>query len=182
MRYTFPVIIAIALSAGTLMAQDGTIAAYFTDDGITYSRFIDYAAFTYDAHIVIYVEDDVYGAAYSLDFDGTGLNLIDETYPEGSFHVGDMLSGVEVGLNNPVSGYGGQPVFVGTATFFNNIYPNVPDVTFEIEPAQIYQTPVYSDGAVLQPLSGLASAIGNHAGVVESDEGTTWGEVKALFR
>ena len=182
MRRPLVVIIALLLSTSPLLAQDGTIAAYFTQDGVNYSRFVDFAAFSYDAHIIIYVEDNVEGAAYSLDVVGSGLNLVDQTYPENSFHVGDILSGVEVGLMNPVSGQGGQPVFVGTATFFNNIYPNVPNVSFEIMPAELYQTPVYSDGAVLQPLSGLVSALGDHAGVVGADEGMTWGRVKALCR
>jgi hypothetical protein len=182
MRGLLLVIFALVLSITPLLAQEGTIAAYFTADGINYSRFVDFAAFTYDAHIMIYVEDDVHGAAYSLDFDGTGLNLVEETYPENSFHTGDMLTGVEVSLFNPASGYGGQAVFVGTATFFNSIYPNVPDVTFEIMPAQFYQTPVYSDGAVAQPLSSLVSAIGDHAGALEPEDEITWGRVKALYR
>ena len=183
MKLMVLLVLALAVSAVPLQAQDGTIALYFTEDGLNYSRYVDFSDFTIEAYVIVYVEDIVTGALYRLEMDGIDVMVISETYTPGSIVIGDMLSGVAVSLPFPESGFGGEPVFVGTVTFLNLAAPGVPEVDFQIVPHPTQGTPVYSDASFLmQPLTGLSSGIGVGAGVPDTDHEFTWGRVKSLYR
>ena len=172
------VILALVVSATPLLAQEGTIAAYFTVNEVEYSRFAQYSAFTYDAIVTIHVEDVVRGGSFKLIKDSADISLINETYPP-SIQVGSVATGLDIGFYDPAFGFLGEPVVIATATYLNNIYPAIPNVEFEVVAAFENADPVYADSeAVLHPLVGKKSGLGD---TVANDD-ATWGGVKALYR
>jgi hypothetical protein len=173
------VIIALVAAVTPVLAQEGTIAVYFSPNGVQSSRYAQYSDFLYEAYVTIYVEDVVRGASFALDIANAEVSLISETYPAGTVYVGDMLTGVDLGLVDPLYGYLGNPCVVGSATLLNNVYPAIPNVDFMILPTAGQAFPIYAAAdSQTYPLLGMPSALGD---TIANDD-MTWSGVKNLFQ
>ena len=175
------VILALVVSATPLLAAEGTIGVYFTENGVDYSRYAQFAGndgpLIY-GHVILFVEDVVRGGSFMMTVDSPEVAVISEAYPP-NVAIGSIMTGLDLGLNDPIFGFLGAPVELVTVTMINNVYPRVPNVNFDIVAAFSNAAPIYADGgAVVYPLVGLPAALGD---TVDNENGS-WSNVKALFR
>lgn len=129
----------------------------------------------YTGYVIIFVEEVVSGAAYSMEVIGNEAIVISQAFPPG-LQIGDaLLGGVEIGLTDPVYGFLGTPVVISTIEVLNAVYPQPAHVELVIGAPNGYTTAVYANGAAeLAVLETCQAAVAN--------EDLTFSNVKALFR
>ena len=122
------------------------------------------------------VERMVAGASFKLELDPM-IMLLTATYPEG-LAVGDILTGVDLGLSNPIPAFFGDPALLCTLqlTTFDNL--------MDMAPLTITNHPNYDDPLVSDPLGNLMVVDGltGYLTIPVSSESKSWGEVKSLYR
>ncbi|MBT3317765.1 hypothetical protein HN388_07265, partial [bacterium] len=91
--------------------------------------------------------------------------------------IGNILTGVEIGLNEPVTAYYGVPALAATLTMttFENLMDNAP-LTVTTHPD--YAAPIISDhNGYLREVLGWTS----YLSIPVSNDNVSWGSVKALY-
>lgn len=113
-----PLILALALAcllcASSALAEDCTIAAY-GDPGGTWNLITPFYGEYFSVYVVLFAEDTVAAAAYSITFPELGNSLFlagRNPGPGGNGLVIDEATGTNVALGECVIGFGGQPVLV----------------------------------------------------------------------
>jgi hypothetical protein len=160
-------------------AQEGLIGGYLDfGDGLYYPGAGNFNDQIFDVYIIIRVEDIVRGASFKAEIlPWSDFQMIHESYPP-NIHVGDVLSGLDIGFTDPMYGFDNAPVIVCTMTMLNMVYPNFMYGAMTIGPASANATPIYADGdALLHPLSTSWFELECIA-----NEEATWGRVKTLYR
>jgi hypothetical protein len=180
MKYLLTLLLlTIMIAAVPAAAQIEHIGVYFTYNGEDYSRYAHFNDFIISGYVIAYVEDVVRGASFKMTMSyDYGLTLLDEVYPA-NVHVGDIMSGLDIGYVNPMYGYFRNPVFLCNVIFVNDNYPGYPGAVLYIKPAFKHDTPLYADAnAVVHPIAGAMSYLGSTI----ANEKKTWGDVKSLYR
>ena len=170
------------LVATNVCAQDKSIGVYFdtagTQNGKTSTAEWGHPApAPFDAYVIAFAEMVVGGAAFKLEMN-PAINFVGASYPAG-IQIGEIRTGIEIGLTNPVVGYFGYPVRLATVsiwpgwTAFSDALmcivpwtPNYPDVTLS------------DNQGVLYPAEGRCA----HFSVVVPGDETSWGSVKSLYQ
>lgn len=174
----FLVMLGVVALAGAAFAQGETTIGVFWDTAATQT--LRTTAGGYDVNHTAYIycvnsEQVVGGAAFMLVKD-TRLTDIGQTFPAG-VQIGDLYTGIQIGLTTPQIGYFGTPVWLGTVTYWA--------ANFLLENAEISVVAYPAEGAIL--LSDQNGELREVAGgtayltiPVDNDE-TSWGAVKNLY-
>lgn len=174
----FLVMLGVVALAGAAFAQGETTIGVFWDTAATQT--LRTAAGGFDVNHTAYIycvdsEQVVGGAAFMLAKD-TRLTDIGQVFPAG-VQIGDLYTGLQIGLTTPQIGYYGTPVWLGTVTYWA--------ANLLLENAEISVVAYPAEGAIL--LSDHNGELREVAGgtayltiPVDNDE-TSWGAVKNLY-
>jgi hypothetical protein len=170
-------VVAILAFAVSSYAQETTIGVFFDEDATQYfASFNGGFGEVHTAYVfVTNAEQMVGGMAFKLDLDPQ-IMLLQTEYPAG-LAIGNILTGVEIGLNEPVTAYYGVPALAATLTMttFENLMDNAP-LTVTTHPD--YAAPIISDhNGYLREVLGWTS----YLSIPVSNDNVSWGSVKALY-
>ncbi len=169
-------VVAIAIPA---VAQENAVLGVYFDLDATQNTAIDNGGVdvTHTAYVMVKDgEQMVGGAAFKLLLDPRIL-LTDVSYPYG-FQYGEITGfGIEVGLNQPVIGYYGNPALIATLSLntLNNLMDNA---VIQILPNEKYTGITISDDmGHLREVPG----VNGYLTIPVPDETTSWGSMKSLY-
>jgi len=129
----------------------------------------------YTGYVIIFVEDIVQGASYSLELVGTEAAVFGQDFTDG-LQIGDAFAGgIEVGLTDKQYGFSAMPVIIQSVTLLNTVYPAPAHVELFVTPHPAYGSAVYADG------EEVIHSLGICQGAVSNEEGT-FSEMKSLYR
>lgn len=169
----------IALLAAPAMASTPfpSVGVYFNPQGTqSYATLNGGFDETHTAYVIAFAEALVGGAAFKIDIYPEIMILIGE-YPMG-VQFGELLTGIEIGLTNPVVGFFGQPVRLATLTLFTG-EALIDYGRLNVIPHPNYNSVVLADGnANLFPAAGVCAWLT----IPVPNEQSSWGQVKSLFQ
>lgn len=166
------------LAATPAMAQVPSIGVYFDAAGTQNTAILNggFDEF-HTAYVIGHAEALVGGAAFALDI-FPRITILNAVYPAG-IQIGDLYTGIEIGLSEPVIGFFNQPVLLGTLTLWTGEYL--------LNYARINVVPWWpryesvmmanAQGALI-PAAGRCSWLS----VPVPNESNSWGNVKALYQ
>lgn len=165
--------VAAMIVAMPVLVQADSVGVYFDTDGT--SNFLASEAFVVDAYVVVFAESMVAGAAFMVTMDPHYM-LLNTVYPAG-LQIGEPMTGVELGLNDPVVGYYGNPALVATMTLMQVNPGEVTNINIISHPT--YDSVIYADHTgVLFEADGLGAVLSAEV----ANDFASFGEVKNLFR
>ncbi len=152
---------AVLLVAVPAAAQT-TIGVYFDEEGTSLYGFAGTLPEAATCYILVDgMEDLLSGAAFTVDIDPR-VTAFPPSWPLGSTALGDLASGVEIGLENPVPVFAGQKGLLGSFTVIADY--NIDDAMFTVGTHPQYATPVVANNQALQSEAlGLTSYLKIHA-------------------
>ena len=156
-----------------VLVQADSIGVYFDTDGT--SNYLVSDDFVVEAYVIVFAESMIAGAAFQMTMD-PHYALLNTVYPAG-LQIGAPLTGVELGMTEPVVGYYGVPAVVATLTLMQVNAGEVTNINIINHPD--YQNVIYADhtGVVFN-----ADGLGATLGADVSNDSASFGEVKNLFR
>lgn len=181
MKKSFGLLALLALVLATSAAAQApmSIGVYFDTAGTQCSKTVaggpDEDPF--DAYVIAFAEMVVGGAAFKLDKD-PAIVVTGVAYPAG-IQIGDILTGIEIGLTNPQIGYFGNPVRLATLTIWPGMQI-IPYGRLNIVPwSPNYNAVILSDqNGVLSPAVGHCAWLN----IPVPEQQTSWGDVKNLYQ
>ncbi len=165
--------IAAMIVAMPVLVQADSIGVYFDTDGT--SNFLLSDEFVNEAYVVVFAESMIAGAAFKLTMD-PHQSLLNTVYPAG-LQIGEPLTGVELGMTDPVVGYYNNPAVVATLTLMTVNFGELTNLNIVTHPA--YESVIYADHTgVVFDADGLSAVLS----ATVSNDSASFGEVKNLFR
>ena len=139
---------AVLLLATPVLAQSPTIGVYFDEDATDLYGF----TFTYQPITAYILVDDfenmLSGAAFSVDMDpgiySAGYIAPDETY----IAIGNLASGIEIGMDTPLPVFGGAVGLLGTIQMYSD--HNLYNTPISVGAHPNYATPVVANSDALE--------------------------------
>ncbi len=172
MKKLFLFVAAMIVAMPVLVHAD-SVGVYFDTDGT--SNYLVSDEFVNEAYVVVFAESMIAGAAFKMTMD-PHQTLLNTVYPAG-LQIGEPMTGVELGMSEPVVGYYGNPAVVATLTLMTVNFGEVTNINIIAHPD--YQNVIYADhtGVVFD-----ADGLGAILSATVSNDSASFGEVKNLFR
>lgn len=174
--------IMIVMSAGVVLAQTCTVAAY-ADAAGTSQVIAPTQGVPFDVYVVLFTEDRANAVSYRLDVPGLNseIFIMNSTWgPEGDGLNFQTANGANVGLGECAIGFGGYPILVATYTMLIPLETqNDREITVLGNADENINFPVYNTcDAVLKTCdSGPALYVDQPV----ANESASFGAVKSLY-
>ena len=169
------IIAAVLLCAASVSAQiapEATLGVYFDQAGTLPYAMITDATITPVYVCAVRAEMMVGGAAFRIAMPDWIL-FLGESYPDG-LPIGDVMSGLELGLTTPLPVFGTGAAVLATIMV---LPPDYPFAVIEMLPHPSYAEPMLADSAgVLYEVDGQPG----HMTHPDPAEERSWGEVKSV--